>query len=211
MAGVGAPCTWVLSNHDVDRHPTRYDGGAIGLARARAATLVQLSLPGAVFVYNGEELGLENVELPDSALQDPIWARSGHAERGRDGERVPMPWGGDTPPFEFGSGPTSWLPMPAEWKDLTVSAEADDPGSMLSFYRQALALRRATPALHTDEFNWLDMPSGALAYSRGPRFVVVLNTGDAPIRLPVGEVVVSSGPLTTTGELPTDTAVWLAS
>ena len=119
MAGVGAPCTWVLSNHDVVRHVTRYGGGALGLARARAAALMQLSLPGAVYLYNGDELGLANVELPDSALQDPIWTRSGHLERGRDGERVPLPWGGAAPPFEFSAAPVTWLPMPPEWAALT--------------------------------------------------------------------------------------------
>ena len=92
---VGAPCTWVLDNHDVDRAPPATAAGR-GLARARAAALVQLSLPGAAYVYNGDELGLANVDLPDDALQDPTWERSGHTERGRDGERVPLPWSGTT-------------------------------------------------------------------------------------------------------------------
>ena len=110
MARVGAPCTWVLSNHDVVRHVTRYGGGALGLARGRAAALVQLSLPGAAYVYNGDELGLPNVDLPDSALQDPTWERSGHTERGRDGERVPLPWNGSAPPYGFTTGTSTWLP-----------------------------------------------------------------------------------------------------
>ena len=103
MADVGAPCTWVLSNHDVVRHTTRYGGGALGQARGRAASLISLSLPGAAYIYNGDELGLENVELPDEVLQDPTWERSGHTDRGRDGERVPLPWSGSEPPFGFSS------------------------------------------------------------------------------------------------------------
>ena len=103
MSGVGAPCTWVLDNHDVDRAATRFGGGEVGVARARAAALMQLSLPGAAYIYNGDELGLANVDLPDGALQDPTWERTGHTERGRDGERVPLPWSGTTPPFGFSS------------------------------------------------------------------------------------------------------------
>jgi alpha-glucosidase len=210
MADVGAPCTWVLSNHDVDRHVTRYGGGDRGRARARAATLVQLSLPGAVYLYNGEELGLANVELPDWALQDPTWERSGHADRGRDGERVPLPWGGDEPPFDFGTGPSSWLPMPPEWRSLTVAAESADPGSTLAFYQHALALRQQTAALHSATLQWLVMPPGSLAYSRGAGFTAVLNTGDSPVALPAGEVILTSGPLAEGGGLPTDTAAWIA-
>ena len=89
---VGSAPTWVLSNHDVVRHVTRYGGGAVGLARARAATLTMLALPGASYLYQGEELGLEQVEVPAEDRQDPAWLRSGEA--GRDGCRVPMPWGG---------------------------------------------------------------------------------------------------------------------
>ncbi len=103
--------------------------------------LVMLALPGAVFVYNGEELGLPNVDLPDAVLQDPVWERSGHTERGRDGCRVPMPWSGDTPPFGFSSNSDTWLPMPAEWAALTVQRQQTDPSSMLEFYRRAIRLR----------------------------------------------------------------------
>ena len=112
----GSPATWTLSNHDVEREVSRYGGGAEGLARARAMALVMLALPGAVFVYNGEELGLPNVELPDDVLQDPVWERSGHAERGRDGCRVPMPWSGDAPPFGFSTSDEVWLPVPSDWR-----------------------------------------------------------------------------------------------
>jgi alpha-glucosidase len=208
MAEVGAPCTWVLSNHDVVRHTTRYGGGALGLARARAAALITLSLPGSAYLYNGEELGLENVELPDEVLQDPTWERSGHTERGRDGERVPLPWEGSTPPFGFGSSNQSWLPMPAEWANFTVEAELDDPGSTLSLYRKALQLRKSLPELHGRAVQWQQAPAGCLAYRRGPNLVIALNATETEVELPPGQLLLSSAPIT--GDLlPANTAVWL--
>ena len=104
VAGTPAPACWVLSNHDRPRHVTRYGGGEVGTRRARAAALLQLALPGAAYLYNGDELGLPDVDLPDEALQDPIWERSGHTERGRDACRVPMPWSGSEPPYGFSRG-----------------------------------------------------------------------------------------------------------
>jgi alpha-glucosidase len=206
MAAVGAPCTWVLANHDVDRPATRYGGGVRGLARARAAALVQLSLPGAAYVYNGGELGLPNVELPDDALQDPTWERTGHTVRGRDAERVPLPWGGTTPPFEFTTAASSWLPMPAEWADCTVAAQEADPASTLHLYRTTMALRRELAALHGADLQWLDSPGDCLAYRRGD-LSVWLNAGAAAVPMPTGELVHASGP--TGAELPADTAVWV--
>jgi alpha-glucosidase len=206
MAAVGAPCTWVLANHDVARAATRYGGGARGVARARAAALVQLSLPGAAYIYNGDELGLANVDLPDEALQDPTWERSGHTERGRDGERVPLPWSGTAPPFGFTSGEATWLPMPAEWASLTVQAQVADPNSTLHFFREALRLRRSLPQLHDDGVTWIAAAAGCLAYRRGD-ISVWLNAGDSAVPLPPGELVHASGPVG--GDLPPDTAVWL--
>jgi alpha-glucosidase len=207
MAGVGAPCTWVLGNHDVDRPVTRYGGGAAGVARARAAALVQLSLPGAAYVYNGEELGLANVDLPDDALRDPTWERSRHRLRGRDGERVPLPWTGATPPYGFSSAEDTWLPMPADWAEVTVQAQEQDHSSTLALYRAAVAHRRSLLA-DAGAISWLDSPADVLSYRRG-EVTVVLNTGAAPVGLPAGEVLVASGPLGAGGTLPTDTAVWL--
>ena len=206
MHEVGAPATWVLSNHDVERHVSRYGGGAVGLARGRAAALVQLSLPGAVYLYNGDELGLPNVDLPDWALQDPTWERTEHQDRGRDGERVPLPWSGQKPPFGFGVD-SSWLPMPASWAALTVEHQEADPSSTLMFYRHALAARRAIPALHTESFSWLDAPLDCLCYRRGD-VTVLLNAGDVAVALPDGDVLASSQPVTD-GRLPANSAVWL--
>ena len=205
MSGVGAPCTWVLANHDVDRAATRFGGAEVGVARARAAALMQLALPGAVYVYNGDELGLANVDLPEEALQDPSWERSGHTDRGRDGERVPIPWAGEAPPYGFSSSEATWLPMPEGWARLTVAAQRADAGSTLQLYREALRLR---PGFAGARFDWLDSPAGCLAFTRGD-VTVQLNAGDdaAPL-LGAGEVLLASGPLRD-GVLPPDTAVWL--
>ncbi|MFG2482571.1 alpha-amylase family glycosyl hydrolase [Streptomyces virginiae] len=148
---VGAPTTWVLSNHDVVRHVTRYGGGARGLARARAAALLMLALPGSAYVYQGEELGLpEVVDLPDEVRQDPAFLRTAGQDGLRDGCRVPLPWSGDQAPYGFGPA-GSWLPQPAGWGDLSVAAQTGDPHSTLELYRAALELRRAMPGLGAPE------------------------------------------------------------
>ncbi len=208
MAGVAAPCTWVLSNHDIHRVATRYGGGARGVRRARAAALVQLSLPGAAYLYNGEELGLENVDLPDEVLQDPTWEQTGHTDRGRDGERVPLPWSEDAPPFGFSTSPETWLPMPSYWAPLTVAAQATDPESTLALYRATLRLRRTLPELQTDEIELLDGPLGCVGYRRAT-LTVWLNAGDAAVPMPAGDLVHASGPVG--AELPPETAVWVRS
>jgi alpha-glucosidase len=207
LAGVGAPCTWVLGNHDVDRPATRYGGGPTGVARARAAALIQFSLPGAVYIYNGDELGLGNVDLPDEALRDPTWERSGHTLRGRDGERVPLPWAGDRPPFGFTSASASWLPMPDEWAGLSVSDQSNDPTSTLSLYRSALRLRRELFATAPPEIEWLEVPDDVLGYRRAG-VTVLLNAGEAAVSMPPGELLLSSSAVTD-GALPASTAVWL--
>ena len=207
MAEVGAACTWVLANHDVDRVSTRYGGGPRGLARARAAALVQLSLPGAAYIYNGDELGLANVDLPDDALQDPTWERSGHTERGRDGERVPLPWSGASPPFGFTTAAASWLPMPADWVGFSVAAQDVQLSSTLWLYRQALALRREADLASAD-FAWVDAPAGCLAYRRGA-VTVLLNAGEVGVALPEGTVLLSSAPVPD-GVLAPDAAVWVS-
>jgi alpha-glucosidase len=229
---VGAPATWVLSNHDVDRVVTRYgradssfDLGRrahfhnlpadldLGTRRARAAALLTMALPGSVYVYQGEELGLWEVQdIPDERRQDPIWRRTGGADPGRDGSRVPLPWAGLEPPFGF--SPTAgaaepWLPQPKEWRELTVEAETGTAGSMLELYRTALAIRRSQPALGDGPMTWLASPPGVLAFDRGTSVRCVVNLSDKPARLPEhAGLLLASGPLD--GELlPTDCAVWL--
>ena len=195
MAAHEAPCTWVLSNHDVVRHATRYGGGAIGQARARAAAMLILALPGAVYLYNGEELGLENVDLPDWALQDPTWERSGHTERGRDGERVPMPWSTEADSLGFSVTGASWLPMPKSWGEKSVQSQSSDPASMLWLYRDALRIRSTSPDMRAGSFTWLEAPSGCLMFRRGAQFVCLVNFSDHDVALPSqaqGQTLLSS-------------------
>jgi alpha-glucosidase len=202
---VGAAPTWVLSNHDVVRHPTRYGGGRRGLARARAATLTMLALPGSAYLYQGEELGLEAVDVPPEDRQDPYWLRTRKA--GRDGVRVPIPWRGTRSPYGFGpAGTVPWLPMPDGWAGLTVAAQRRDPGSTWTFYRDVLRARRRLAAAG-DEVQVVEGRSTVLHLRRGD-LTVVCNCGTRPVRLPAGEVIITSGPLAD-GLLPPDTAAWL--
>ncbi|GAA4482049.1 glycoside hydrolase family 13 protein [Actinoallomurus oryzae] len=220
---IGAPPTWVLSNHDVTRPVTRYgrpdtsfDHGdrkhgmtsdrELGVRRARAAALLAMALPGGVYVYQGEELGLPEVEdIPDALLQDPIWARSGHTDRGRDGCRVPLPWSGDAPPYGYGGEP--WLPQPADWGPLTVEAQEADPSSMLNLYRTALRIRRES--LGDGTLTWLPLGEEVLAFTRDSGLTCVVNLGREPVRLPEHQRIrLASGEVD--GDLlPADTAVWL--
>ncbi|MFG2299866.1 glycoside hydrolase family 13 protein [Actinacidiphila glaucinigra] len=210
---VGAPTTWVLSNHDVVRHVTRYGGGAAGLRRARAAALLMLALPGSVYVYQGEELGLPEVtDLPDEVRQDPSFFRANGQDGLRDGCRVPIPWTTDGPSHGFGPA-AGWLPQPAGWGGLSVQAQTGDPDSTLELYRSALRLRRELPGLGDGPMRWLDAPEGVLVFSR-PGLVCTVNTQPAPVRLPVpGRPVLSSEPVAPTGgsvRLPADSCIWWA-
>jgi alpha-glucosidase len=231
---VGAPPTWVLSNHDTVRDVSRYARPqgvrqlrnlndlidlpadfAVGVRRARAAALLMLALPGGAYVYQGEELGLPEVEdLPDEALQDPTWEYSGRTDRGRDGCRVPIPWSGEKPPFGFSPTVASaapWLPQPASWRTLTVDSQAGDGGSMLELYRSALRIRRTQPALGDGALRWLDAPDGALAFARDPGFICVVNLSRDPVPEPErAQALLSSGALTSDGRVPRDTTAWFA-
>lgn len=232
LAPVGAPATWVLSNHDMPRHLTRYGQPytgleawepwierqpvdlALGERRARAAALLLLGLPGAAYVYQGEELGLEEVrDLPEALLQDPTWERSAHEWRGRDGCRVPIPWSGDAPPFGFGpSGTTPWLPQPAGWAARSVAAETGDPASMLELYRAALRLRGDRPGLAGEGFGWLPAPDGILHFERDAGLRVVVNLSADPFALPASrtDLLRSDAPVGGAARdlLPPDAAAW---
>jgi alpha-glucosidase len=208
VEGTPAPACWVLSNHDRPRHVTRYGGGELGLRRARAAALLQLALPGAAYLYNGDELGMPDVDLPDEVLQDPIWERSGHTERGRDACRVPVPWSGSEPSYGFSARADTWLPMPEGWSGLTVEAQTADPASILSLYRAALALRRSSAALGGEGLEWLPAPDGCLAFRRPGGLVCLVNLSGAPVPLPEGRVLLASDEVGD-GAIPDDTAVWL--
>ncbi|MCB0910301.1 MAG: DUF3459 domain-containing protein, partial [Propionibacteriaceae bacterium] len=240
-AAVGAPTTWVLGNHDCTRVVTRYGkpetgkpftlAGApqewlhrfaeyffplptdtvLGRRRARAAALLEFALPGPAYIYQGEELGLPEVEdLPDEVRDDPSFFRTGGRVAGRDGCRVPMPWSGTVPPYGFGTDATPWLPQPSEWADLSVAAQDGDPDSTLSLYRHALAIRSTHPALGDGTLAWSDDVVGHVLYfTREPGFGCLVNLSADPVALPgAARVLVASGSLPD-GKVPTDTAVWL--
>ena len=183
FGAVGAAASWVLENHDVTRAPTRYGGGPEGRQRARAAALLLLGLPGTAFVYAGQELGLEEVEIPEELRQDPIFFRTKGERPGRDGCRVPMPWTAEPPAFGFTEG-EPWLPMPPEWAE--TAAERDETRA---FFRQALELRRS---FRDAPFAWLDAPDGALVFERGD-VVCVVNVDAPDVELPDGEVLLATG------------------
>jgi alpha-glucosidase len=194
---VSAPATWVLNNHDTPRVVARLGGGDLGLQQARALALVAQALPGSLYIYQGEELGLDDVDLPALARQDPVFRRTNGVQLGRDGGRVPLPWSGTTAPYGFsdGAAPT-WLPQPTDWAAVTVEAESADETSMLELYREALALRREHPALGEGEgtVEWLTAPEGVLAFARQPGFVAIANTTAAPRSVEiVGAFLLSSG------------------
>ncbi|MEW2623903.1 glycoside hydrolase family 13 protein [Streptomyces sp. NPDC048106] len=225
---VGAAATWVLSNHDVVRHASRLmlppgtdpaawllSGGrapavdpAAGLRRGRAATLLMLALPGASYLYQGEELGLPEVaDLPAEVLQDPIWEQTGHVRKGRDGCRVPLPWTADGASYGFGPG-GAWLPQPASFASYAVEAQSGVEGSTLELYRGALRLRRKL--LAGESLDWTPgAPADVLDFSRSEEWRCVANLGAAAVAMPPGEVLLSSGPLPGDGRLPPDTTVWL--
>ncbi|MDN5895705.1 MAG: glycoside hydrolase family 13 protein [Nocardioides sp.] len=208
---VGASPTWVLGNHDVVRPATRYGGGQVGLARARAATMAMLALPGSCYIYQGEELGLEEVDVAREHWQDPRALRTG--EPGRDGCRVPLPWSGDRAPYGFGpSTGQPWIPQPDDWADLSVAAQEADAGSTLMFYRELLRVRRTFATTAGDDVELLDLGTEAfgddvLAFRRG-ELTVMVNCGNKAVVLPdAAEVLASS--VHVVDELPPDAAVWL--
>ena len=209
--------TWTLNNHDVHRSVTRYGiverepmtsadvlaqrtrqrgrvDVELGTRRATAALLFLLALPGSVYLYQGEELGLPEVQdLPDDAREDPMWERSGHTDFGRDGCRVPLPWAADEPAFGFTTG-KPWLPQPDWFAGFSTDREEADPASVLNTYRVALRARRdldqSTPLV------WLDTGrSDVLAFRRGDLACVTVFDGPAyDVPAEWGDLVLGSSP-----------------
>ncbi|HJE51278.1 MAG TPA: glycoside hydrolase family 13 protein [Tessaracoccus flavescens] len=223
---VGAPTTWVLSNHDVVRHVSRlglqepgssHEGlglrdeqpdNKVGLRRARAATLMMLALPGSSYIYQGEELGLpEHTTLPDSYRQDPTWFQSEFTRVGRDGCRIPMPWVAGDEGLGFSPTGETWLPQPTSYQALAVDQQIDDPASTWTMYRDALAIRKER-GLGQGELSWVDAGEHVVAFDNaGVR--VMTNILGQPVPLPEGyRVLLSSQPLESE-HLPTDVSVWL--
>jgi alpha-glucosidase len=227
---VGAPPTWVLSNHDVMRHASRLarldtrnrgdqlrdfadEAGdiVVGVQRARAIILLMLALPGSCYLYQGEELGLREVEdLPADALRDPTWQRSGHTDKGRDGCRVPLPWTGSEQPFGFSEpdGADPWLPQPAWFADFTAERQRTDPASMLMLYRTALRLRREVFDQGDVDVTWLQHASGVLAFRRSNGVRCVVNISGASVPVDATTVLLASAELSD-GALPVNAAAWL--
>jgi len=224
-APVNAPATWVLSNHDVTRPVTRYGREdtsfsfaakhvgpmpsdlALGTRRARAAALLAMALPGSLYIYQGEELGLPEVEdIPDGQRQDPMHFRSGGSDPGRDGCRIPMPWTAKPPTYGFSPIGTlkPWLRQPSTWAQYSVAVQEADPGSMLALYRAALRLRPLA-------LQWVDDNPDVLAFRRGDAFSCVINLGAEPAAIPDGTDVLLASDELAERALPPDTAVWLRS
>ena len=228
---VGAPTTWVLSNHDVVRHATRLalpvgqprpngiraedpqPDAALGLRRALAATALELALPGGAYLYQGEELGLpDHTTMPDEARQDPTWERSEHTEAGRDGCRVPMPWVKDAPSFGFGPSEATWLPQPEVYGDLAVDQQDGVAGSTLEFYRRMLRERHARE-LGSGSLTWVEGAGDddvvAFVNSRDGHedLWVVTNFGE-PVALPDDAFVVLSSGDADSLTVERDVTVW---
>jgi len=221
---VGAPGTWVLNNHDVIRHVSRFGGdfgrttasdgigpdavqpdNALGLVKARAATLFMLGLPGASYLYQGEELGLpEHTTLAAKFRQDPTFFRTNGKRVGRDGARVPLPWlkGGTTNGFT--QAETAWLPQPETFAELSRDQQTASD-STLGMYKAALKLRSEL-RLGQGSFSWVEEDT-VLSY-QNQNVVVVHNFGDSPAALPDGEVLIASAPLGS-GKLPANVTAWL--
>jgi len=227
FSSVGAPSTWVLSNHDVVRHASRLALTAenpqghgigprsaglpipeLGLARARAATAVMLALPGSAYLYQGEELGLpEAIDLPDESRQDPTWFRTGGERYGRDGCRVPLPWESAAPAFGFNSTGASWLPQPSDWSTYARDEQTGVTGSTLELYRLALRLRSEI-GLGTSDLVWLDDYSDEVVAFRSAGVTILANLGEVAVELPLGDVLLSTMSLDGPA-LPPNAAVWL--
>ncbi|QJU55167.1 glycoside hydrolase family 13 protein [Herbiconiux sp. KACC 21604] len=228
---VGAPSTWVLSNHDVIRHASRLGlvtpvpqgeglgprtaplvDPELGARRARAASLLMLALPGSAYLYQGEELGLpEAVDLPDEARRDPSWFRTAGEKYGRDGCRVPIPWEAEAPAFGFSPSGASWLPQPVAWAPLARDRQRGRAGSTLELYRAALALRRRH-RLAQGSIRWLSAPGDELLMLRNNGVRVVANLGGEAVALPPQRVLATSaapGDASAGAVIPPDTTVWL--
>ncbi|MDR0488760.1 MAG: glycoside hydrolase family 13 protein [Propionibacteriaceae bacterium] len=227
-APVNAPATWVLSNHDVTRPVTRYGRTdtsfafekkrfgtptdlVLGTRRARAAFLLCAALPGSLYIYQGDELGLpENEELPREVIEDPMYFRSEGVDPGRDGCRVPLPWE-DDPKSNYGfsseaSSEQPWMPQPAWWGEYAVSRQEEDPQSMLWFYREALRLRREIEDFHGNDFEWCeDLPESCLGFRRG-KVMCIVNFGQHEVPLLDLPILFSSEPVA--DSIGSDIAVW---
>jgi len=211
LATVGAPPTWALNNHDSPRLVSRLGS----VAKARALALLTAALPGSLYIYQGEELGLPDGDIPLPARKDPIALRSKGADLGRDGCRVPLPWAAHERNFGFSAG-TPWLPQMDSYSDYAIESEVKADQSSLNFYKKTLKIRREHPALGGEgSITFLDTEPGVLGFTRVPGLIVFANTTENEVRVHVQaqEIIHQSGldksyaaGLLT---LPANTTVWL--
>ncbi|MGJ9421393.1 alpha-amylase family glycosyl hydrolase [Aeromicrobium sp. CF3.5] len=200
----GSSSTWVFSNHDVVRAATRFGG----LSRSQAATLLALALPGSTYVYQGEELGLPEVDgIAAEHVQDP-WAvvENGVMTWGRDGCRVPLPWSSDAPSFGFSTA-RAHLPQPEWFGQYAVDSQEDDPGSTLALMRRAIALR--ADLLADDHVEWLDLGPGVVAFRRSNGWVSVTTFDRTEVVLPSGRVLLRTDRRVDSRLLGPDATAWL--
>lgn len=194
--------SWAFSNHDVVRAVSRWRGGRCDPAPAFAKLLIALlgSLRGTALLYQGEELGLPEADLPVSCLQDPFGRAFWPVFKGRDGCRTPMPWRHDAPAAGFSTG-TPWLPVPQMHRPLAVDLQTADPDSVLAFTRRFLHWRGDQPALRWGDILVHDTPEPLLCFDRswdGVTVRVALNLGEdaQSLALPgggVGQVLTGAG------------------
>jgi alpha-glucosidase len=169
---------------------------------------MMLALPGSVYLYQGEELGLpEVVDLSPDVLDDPTWRQSGHTEKGRDGCRVPIPWTEDGTSFGFGSD-GAWLPQPEAWGRYAVAAQDGVDGSTLELYRTALRIRREQ-LTDGEQLEWIDHGTEVIAFQRESGIRCFVNLSGSSIPMPNGQVILTSDSTGVVDRLAADTAVWL--
>jgi alpha-glucosidase len=210
----GATPTWALENHDIVRSVTRFGGGELGAVRARAALIALLGLPGPAYLYQGQELGLPEVNVPVEARVDPMWARGGVC---RDGARVPLPWT-ESAALNHGfslSEPAAepWLPLPDGWGTRAIELQQQDPESSLALVTAALEMRRKLWKNEVfgpnDGGTWRVEPGNLLICERSADFFVAVAMGTEPVQLPAGSVLLSAAPLVEDGWLQPNNAAWV--
>jgi alpha-glucosidase len=221
VSAVNAPATWVLSNHDSPRLVTRMGGQESGAKKARAIALLTHALPGGIYVFQGEELGLPDAPLPDEARQDPVFFRTKGADKGRDGARVPIPWDSLAENFGFTTG-SPWLPIPKDWSAISVDVQlqtnTSEELSFINLYRKSLAIRKSFVG---KEFDWIAKSSALIGFSRGDEYAIFSNISDQQISIEISEqwrgsrlLLSSTSGVKWSGhllELPANSTVWLQS
>ncbi len=193
----GWPC-WAISNHDVERVLTRWGRGKSSAQLANLLTAMVCSLRGSVCVYQGEELGLTEADVPYEALQDPYGIAFWPQFKGRDGCRTPMPWtDGDHAGFSNGR---PWLPVPEEHRALAVNEQEAQPTSVLNGFRTFMHWRKAQPALRWGDIRFVDTAEPVLAFTRsldGQTVLVIFNLSSDSVAillpLPTGSLQILEG------------------